>query len=45
MQIPGGSTTGTTGGIGDKITVGLQDMYSYSVWLFIVLICSTKIFN
>lgn len=38
MQIPGGSTTGTTGGIGDKITVGLQDMYSYSVWLFIVLI-------
>ncbi len=35
MQTPGGSSVG---GISEKFTVGLQDMYSYSVWLIIVLI-------
>ena len=38
MQIPGGSTGGTSGGIKDRIMVGLQDMYSYSVWLIIILV-------
>ena len=38
MQIQGGSTGGTSGGIKDRITVGLQDMYSYSVWIIIILV-------
>ncbi len=35
MQIQGGSVLG---GIGNKITVGLQDMYSYSLWLIIIFV-------
>ncbi len=37
MQTPGVSTS-TSGGISDKITVGLQDMYSYLLWPIIILV-------
>ena len=37
MRTPGVSTS-TSGGISDKITVGLQDMYSYLLWPIIILV-------